>query len=415
MIALVDCNNFYTSCEKVFRPDLRKKPVVILSNNDGCVISRSQEAKEAGIPMGVPAFKAINLFKKNNVEVFSSNYPLYGDMSRRIMNTLSKFTPNIEVYSIDEAFLDLSHAKDIYAYTRDVHQYSERSTGISLSIGVGHTKTLAKVASYISKKKGDNIFIIDSNNRSNCLRKVPIDKVWGIGRGHLERLLSIQVKTAWEFTQVSDGWVKKHMSVIGLRIKKELEGYPCIEIESDILPKKAICTSRSFGKAQKDLKSIEEAVSTFAARCASKLRKQKSCAQTVSVYLRTNRFMQSLPQDRGINYTYLPTATDSTFDIVASALKITRKMYKKGFYYKKAGVVLSGIVPKTHIQGSLFSSDSNSGKLSNTIDNIHNKYGFDSIKIASQGVGERKGWHLLQEKLSKKYTTSWNDIVTVFA
>lgn len=419
MFALVDCNSFYVSCERVFRPDLNDKPVVVLSNNDGCVIARSNEAKKLGIQMAAPAYKIAGFLKANRVKVFSSNYPLYGDLSQRVMNTLAQFTPEIEIYSIDEAFLNLTGLPvDLGEYAGKIRKTVLKNIGIPVSVGIGPTKVLAKTANHYAKKQPGNpgIFVLDSQKKiHDALKIIEIEEVWGIGRQYAQMLKSYGVRTAWEFTQMQDGWVKQSMTVVGLRVKKELEGISCLEIESVAPPKKAICTSRSFGGPQAELEPIREAVATFAAKCAYKLRKQKSCAGSIVVFIHTNGFKENEPQYSPNFVCKLPVATSSSMELIKYALFGLEAIYKKGYKYKKAGVILLDIVPGNEIQGALFDRTDHEKHAAVMIamDQINARYGKDTVKIATQGHGSSQKWKLRQENLSQCYTTRWKDIINV--
>ena len=309
MFALIDCNNFYVSCERVFNPKLNNKPVVVLSNNDGCAISRSNEAKALGIPMGAPAFKYETVFRKNNVHVFSSNFPLYGDMSSRIMGILSKFTPNIEIYSIDEAFLKFEGFEnyDLESYCQEIKDTVLKWTGIPVSIGIAPTKVLAKVANRIAKKfpsQTKGVHLINSEKRRiKALKWLKIPDVWGIGLRHAQRLKNIKVNTAYNFINLEDGWVRKNMSVVGLRLKKELEGKSVLDLEEVRSPKKAIATTRSFKGTITDYEKIKERISTFAICCAEKLRAQNSNCNSIYVFVRSNKFQKNKTQyNRNIHF-----------------------------------------------------------------------------------------------------------------
>jgi DNA polymerase V len=419
MFALVDCNNFYVSCERIFRPDLHNKPVVVLSNNDGCAISRSNEAKELGIPMGAVAFQYKDLFKKHNVEIFSTNFTLYGDISKRVMKILSRFTANIEVYSVDEAFLDLSHIQkeNLNEYGKLIRNTVLQEIGIPISIGIAATKTLSKVANHVSKNfKGyENVFVIDSEaRRLRVLQYLPIEKVWGIGRNYATTLGQFGVKTAYDFTQLSDALVLKKMSVVGKRLKKELEGTPCLETE-EILAKKNIATTRTFGSSIEEKEQLETAIATHAANCCTKLRKQNSAAQFVYVFLRTNKHRKDEAQYRnGITIT-LNAPHNSSIAITKAALKALNILYKPGFQYKRAGVVLSGIVPAGQVQRSFFEEVDRDKhqKLMTTLDSINAKAGKNKIHLAVQDIKKNKFFK--RELLSPNFTTSWSDILVVKA
>jgi DNA polymerase V len=356
MFALADCNNFYASCERVFNPSLNGRPVVVLSNNDGCIIARSNEAKALGIKMGAPAFKIAASLQANQVVVFSSNYALYGDMSRRVMSALGQFTPEIEIYSIDEAFLNLDGLPvNLAEYGRMIRKTVLKNTGIPVSIGIGPTKVLAKAANHYAKKVPENngVFILDSPAKiDESLQKFPIDEVWGIGRQYASRLTSLNVKTAWDFIQMTDSWVKKNMTIVGLRIKKELEGISCLEMELISPAKKAICTSRSFGQTQTEIEPIREAVATFAGKCAYKLRKQKTCANVLMVFIHTNGFNQNEPQYAQNFICKLPVATNSSLELIKYAACALQAIYREGYRYKKAGVLVTDIVAEDQVQGS---------------------------------------------------------------
>ncbi|HHZ20521.1 MAG TPA: Y-family DNA polymerase [Firmicutes bacterium] len=417
MFALVDCNNFYVSCERVFNPALNGQPVVVLSNNDGCIVSRSNEAKALGIKMGQPAFAIADFLAKNKVHVFSSNYVLYGDMSHRVMTTLAEFTPELEIYSIDEAFLNLTGiTHDLASYGRQIRQTVLKNTGIQVSIGIAGTKVLAKVANHLAKRVPgyDGVLVLDSPDKIRAaLEQTEIEEVWGIGRQYAALLKGIGVKTAWDFGQLTDSWVKKKMSVVGLRIKKELAGISCLELELEPVAKKAICTSRSFGRSQTELAQLREAVATFASQCAYKLRKQRTCAGAIMVFIHTNGYNKNEPQYAQNFSCRLPTATNSSITLIKYALSGLSAIYKEGYKYKKAGVMVLDIVPEDRVQGSLFDC-TDYGKhagIMKVMDEINGKYGRNTVKFAVQGSGVR--WKLRQEKLSPSYTTRWEDIIKV--
>ena len=417
MFALIDCNNFYVSCERVFNPDLNKKAVVVLSNNDGCAISRSNEAKQLGIPMGAPAFKYQELFKKNNVKVFSSNFPLYGDMSSRVMSILSKYTPNIEVYSIDEAFLKLEGLnRDLESYCNEIKRTVLKWTGIPISIGLAPTKALAKVANRIAKKfpeRTNGIYLIDSSNKKeNALKWLKIEDVWGIGLKHAERLRKIKINTAYDFTKLEDNWIRKNMSVVGVRLKKELEGKSVLDLEEVKSPKKAIATTRSFEKTITDYEKIKERISTFAICCAEKLRSQNSNCNSIYVFIRSNKFQKNKPQYRNGILITIPFSTNSNIIISKYAVEGLRKIFKKNINYKKAGTIVMGLDSSENYQLNLFENENSKHKcLMKTIDFIQKKEGQSKIKLASQDL--RKRWKMRQEKLSPSYTCRLDEIIKV--
>jgi DNA polymerase V len=417
MFALVDANNFYVSCQRVFDPALNGRPVIVLSNNDGCVISRSNEAKKLGIKMAEPAFKIADFLQKNNVAVFSSNYALYGDLSHRVMSTLGQFTPELEIYSIDEAFLNLAGLPvDLEDYAQRIRRTVLKNIGIPVSVGIGPTKVLAKAANHNAKKIPENqgICILDSQEKvQEALRVFDIGEVWGIGRQYTNLLKSLGVKTAWDFTQMHDDWVRKKMTVVGLRVKKELEGISCLEMELIPSAKKVICTSRSFGEAQTELEPIQEAVATYATRCAEKLRRQHSCAGGLMVFIHTNNFKADEPQYEKNFVCKLPVETNSTIELIRYSLAALQAIFKKGYRYKKAGVIVFDIVPENQTQGSLFDvvDRPKHAEIMKTLDRINSKFGRDTLNVAVQGSGQR--WKLRQEKLSPCYSTRWSDIIEV--
>jgi DNA polymerase V len=419
MYALVDCNNFYASCERVFNPALNGKPIVVLSNNDGCVIARSSEAKALGIPMGEPAYKLKELIEENQVTVFSSNYVLYGDMSHRVMTTISEFAPEIEIYSIDEAFLLLDGFQqiDLKGYGEKVVRTTTRNTGIPVSMGIAQTKTLAKAANRFAKKYPNykGVCVIDTEEkRKKALKLLDIGDVWGIGRQYATKLRYYSINTAWDFTQRTKSWVRHTMGVVGERIWLELQGKPCIEMDRSTT-KKSICTSRSFGERLTELESISEAIANFAASCAEKLRKQKSLASVLMVFIHTNPHATNQPQYSCQKVIQLPVATNDTTELINFALHSLKSIFAEGYRYKKGGVIVSEIVPERPLQTNLFDTKDREkfNKVMTVMDNLNASYGKQKIKIAAQGF-DRK-WKLKNEKLSPCYTTNLADILTVKA
>lgn len=417
MIGLIDCNNFYVSCERAFNPSLINKPVVVLSNNDGCVISRSNEAKALGIKMGEPAFKIKELIEKNNVTVFSSNYTLYGDMSHRVMSVVSNFSPDVEIYSIDEAFIlfDGFENYNIHEYADKIVKTIHKFTGIPVSLGIAHTKTLAKVANKFAKKsKGKNYLILDDKNFSDSLLKeFDVSDIWGIGRQYAKLLKKNGINTAFDFICKNKTWVKKNLKVVGERTWLELQGIPCIEIEKHIRNKKQICTSRSFGDMVSDYELLSQAVATFAARCAYKLRKQNSLAVSLMVFIHTNHFRKDLPQYAKNILVKLPLATNSSNVLIKYCLSALKNIYLPNYKYKKAGVIITEINPITNLQGNLFLEPPNFklNQLMKSIDQINNKLGTDKVRIASQGYNRK--WKLKQEKLSPCYSTRLDESIEI--
>ena len=418
MYALVDCNNFYASCERVFDPRLEQRPIVVLSNNDGCVIARSNEAKALGIAMGEPAFQKEEVYAKHNVAIFSSNFALYGDMSQRVMRTLAQHSAAMEIYSIDEAFLECGGltADGLDRFGSQLRKTVKQWTGIPVSIGVAPTKTLAKVANHIAKRLPDNsgvCVLTKEETIEYCLKKLPVEKLWGVGRRYALFLRSWGINTAWDLRRMPEGWVKDNMTVVGLRLQKELKGEPCIPLENQPQKKKEICTSRSFGTMVTELDELKQAVSMYATRCAEKLRTQNSCTNLVEVFLHTNPFREDLPQYKNVCFVRLLVASNSTLNIVQAALRGLRSIYKKGYQYKKAGVIVSGLVPSNTIQYNLFHStdEDRHMRLMNAMDKVNDREGRDVLRVAEQGFDRR--WTLRQERLSPCYTTRWADFITI--
>ncbi|RZL20392.1 MAG: Y-family DNA polymerase [Pedobacter sp.] len=417
MYALVDCNNFYASCERVFNPSLNGRPIIVLSNNDGCAIARSQEAKDLGIKMGDPAFLIQDKIDKHNIAVFSSNYTLYGDMSQRVMNLLGEFTPEVEVYSIDEAFLNLDGYElfDLYEYGKNIRQRIRRCTGIPVCVGIAPTKTLAKLANRLAKKKTEiGVYTIDSEEkRIEALKLTEIGDIWGVGGQYSKFLSEYNIKTALDFVNTPDKWIQKYMSIVGLRTKKELQGIRCITMELTPPNKQNIATTRSFGNMLTEYEPIAEAVANHAAACAAKLRKQHSSANHITVFVHTNQFRADLPQYARNRVLHLPVASNSSTELIKYALHGLKSIYKQGFSYKKAGVIVSGLVPDTEINMSLFDTvdRTRQKKAMEAIDLLNNRFGREKVKVASQGFGRK--WKLKQEKLSPCYTTNWNEILTI--
>ena len=418
MFALVDCNNFYVSCERVFQPKLENSPVVILSNNDGCVISRSNEAKNLGIPMGAPAFKYLNLFKKKQVNVFSSNYPLYGDMSQRIMKILSMHTPNIEIYSIDEAFLDFRGFKycNLEKEALLLKQKIKRWTGIPVSIGIAPTKALAKIANKIGKKyvpKTRGVYLIKSEKQIlNALKWTKVEDIWGIGRQYKKLLLKNGVATANDFCKLSDQWVKKNMSILGLRLKEDLKGHSCIGLDEKNPDKKSISTTRSFKEVIKKYWELEERVVTYASICSQKLRRQNSNCKAIIIFIRTSSHLPANEQYYNSSFINLPNPTNSAITIAKYANMGLRRIFKKNINYKKAGVILTELTPSDSKQLNLFQNTGNThGDLMKIIDKIHLKFGKSLLKLGNQDLNQT--WKMRQEYLSSRYTTDVKEIIKV--
>lgn len=418
MYALVDCNNFYASCERVFNPNLQKKPVAILSNNDGCVISMSDEAKHIGLPFGAPIFKWESFCKQNNISVLSSNYPLYGDMSTRVMNILSQFTPDIEVYSVDEAFLQFKGFQK-YDFTKYAVQIRSRVlqwTGIPTCVGIAPTKALSKVANKIARsniQQSKGVWIIDTEEkRIKALKWTSLKKVWGIGWRLHKRLEAIGCKTAWDFTQLSDEFVLKTFSITEWKLKKDLEGIPTLSLEDHSKSKRAIATTRSFEYTLSNIEDLKERVSTFAASCAEKLRKQQSSCHMIIVLLRSDRHKKNSQQHKVSKTIVFPYPTNSTLSISNAAINAIEAMFKEGVKYKRAGVIVTGLVPTNNHQLNLFVKENPKHKpLMLAIDKVNTRFKADKIKLGNQDL--KRTWKMRQERLSPKYTTNINDIIIV--
>lgn len=416
MYALVDCNNFYASCERVFNPQLRNVPIVVLSNNDGCVIARSNEAKALGIPMGAPAFEYRKVFKENKVQVFSSNYALYGDISNRVATILKKYTPDIEVYSIDESFLKLKGFENynLNDYCLQIRKEVLQNTLIPTCVGVAPTKALSKVANRIAKKfpQFNGVYVIDTDEkRIKALKWLDIEDVWGIGRQFAKKLKAKGVQKAYQFTQLPNEYVRKEFSVVGLRLKKELEGISVLDLE-EVTNKKNIATTRSFDKTYSEKSYLEERISTFAATCAEKLRNQKSTSQIVTVFIYTNPFNENNQQYyKSINVP-IPFPTNSSIELAKYAKKGLDLIFKEGYHYKKAGVIVGGIAPENEKQFNMFEDEPvHHRKAMNVIDKLNFKYGTKKLKLASQALDQT--WKMRQDLLSPNYTSKWDDVLEV--
>lgn len=423
LFGLADCNNFYCSCERVFHPNLRNKPLVVLSNNDGCIIARSEESKALGIKMGEPFYQVKEVLERNNVAVFSSNYNLYGDMSKRVMSLLSTYTPKLDIYSVDEAFLDLSGMGDtdyLIQYCKGMVKSIGKGTGIPISLGIAPTKTLAKMASKFAKKyKGyEGVCLIDTDEkREKALKLFDIGDVWGIGHRYSKKLEYYGIKTAWDFIQKSESWVRKEMTVVGVRTWKELKGISCISVE-ELPHKKSICTSRSFAdQGLNRLNDVEEAVANFAAQCSRKLKEQHTVGQSITVFAHTSRFRMDMPQDYIYRTANLQVPTNDHQELVSIAVKLLRDAWKddETYWYKKSGVIVWNICKDEAIQGSLFDNVNREKQaaLAKAIDEINRKNGHNTIRVAVQGY--EKKWHLKNEYVSKQYTTNIDDIIVVKA
>lgn len=415
MIALADCNNFYASCERVFRPELEGKPVLVLSNNDGCVIARSNEVKALGIKMGEPAFKIKDIIYQNKVNVFSTNFTLYGDMSNRVMSIYKQECNAIEIYSIDEAFMDMSGVGGVEEKAITLREQVKQWTGIPISIGLAQTKTLAKVANHIAKKYRKNgVFVLEGEELiERALKFFPVEDLWGIGRQSAKFLHKRNIKTAWQLIQCDDRWIKRNLSISGLKLVKELRGEECYPIGVVQPPKKNICTSRSFGKEVRSFNELRESVSTFASNCAKKLRDQNSVCKKLSVFVITNPFKADAKQYHGYQVLELPTATNDSIEISKMALRGLKNIYRSDCIYKKAGVIVHEISPENQMQLNIFDTVDRSKRksLMKAYDTINNKMGRDTVRLTVQGY-DRK-WKMRQEQLSPCYTTRITELLEV--
>lgn len=418
LFALVDCNNFYASCERIFNPQLEGKAIVVLSNNDGCVVARSNEAKALNIGMGVPAFKVQHLFKRHNVRVFSSNYTLYGDMSARVMGSLALLVPAMEIYSIDEAFLDLSgftHT-NIITFAVEIRQKIRQCTGITVSIGIGSTKTLAKVANHLAKKLPAGVFNLhDHPNRDSLLKQFPIGKVWGVGRA-LSRSLPVQgIHAAYDLKCSNPEAMRRRYGVVLMRTVQELNGLSCIPLDDAPAPKKATAVTRSFGHAVTDKQELIEAVATYASRGGEKLRQARQAAMMMQVFWRTGEYEKNQPYGYWSYVTDLREHTNDSRILVKAATAVVYQHYQSGFRLKKAGIILMELTPETQIQRSLFGTQDlkKSQALMKTMDAINKRFGKETIKLAA--TGKKSQWVMRSGWRSPRYTTDWAELPVVRA
>lgn len=417
IFALVDCNNFYTSCEVIFNPSLKGKPVVVLSNNDGCVIARSDEAKRAGIKMGIPVFEIGDLIKKHNVHVFSTNYALYGDISQRVMTILASLVPEIEIYSIDEAFLDLSGipADKISATAQKMREEIFRWTGIPVSVGLAPTKTLAKVANQIAKSDAQYKGVFDFANhpaKDDILKNFPVGEIWGVGEKYEEFFKKNDIHTALGLKKADENRIREHLGIMGQRLVLELRGTVCYPINKNPETKKEICTSRSFGHPLQTYEDLEQATTSYVSKVAAKLRRQKSLARSLLIFIMTNKYAKG-PKYVNYKIVRLPEASNQTPELIHYALIALKQLYRKGYLYKKSGIVVSEIIPEEGLQPGLWENANRikNRKLLEVIDRINRKAGADQVKFAVEGSDE--GWKMRQENLSPHYTTRWKDILVV--
>lgn len=418
MYALIDCNSFYCSCERVFRPDLADKPVIVLSNNDGCAIAMSTEAKILGVTMGTPYFELKKLIKQAGITVFSSNYELYGDFSRRVMSVLGSFSPIQEIYSIDECFLDLTGFRDLDAYARQIRAMVKQWTGIPVSIGIGPTKTLAKIASKYAKKYPEitgGVSVLDQVNQTRVIAQVSVRDVWGVGYRWAKRLNAQGINTAEDLRQADPIWISRTFNVVLARTVRELNGIACISLETTPKPKQQIVVSRSFGHMTEDIDNLKESITAHATRAGEKLRKEGHAVSVIHVFAHTNAFISDDPQYHGTTTIRLPYPTQDTRILVQNALAGLNRIYKRGYRYKKAGIMLLELHSLDLIQVDLFTTKTHDNdctlRLMDVLDRINRKMGRGTLYIASQGMKRhREKWHLRRKFQSPRYTTNWSDL-----
>ena len=415
-IALVDCNSFYASCERIFNPKLLGRPIVVLSNNDGCIITRSSEAKSLGIKMGEPYFKAKKIIEKNNVEVFSSNYSLYGDISQRVMEILLGFSPDVEIYSIDEAFLSFKGFRndELLKYCKHIKKIIKQWVGIPVSIGVGSTKTLSKIANHLAKKNHDygGVCILKEKRMiDDALKKTKINDVWGIGKSLSKFLLNNNIHNAKQFTSLERSWVRKNMGVLGEKTQLELQGISCLSLELISSSKKSCCVSRSFGQPIEKIEEIKESIANYGSRVAEKIREEGLIAHYMSVFVLTNYFNKREKQYSNSIKLQLDYPTNNSLLIVKKAIEGIERIYKKGYRYKKAGIILYELNDSLSMRGLFDYDRKKSDSLMKTLDAINYRYGNSTLKIAAEGVDKR--WKMQRKKISPCYTTRFNEIMIV--
>ncbi|MDA9624048.1 Y-family DNA polymerase [Pelagibacteraceae bacterium] len=415
-VALIDCNSFYVSCERLFNPKINNKPVVVLSNNDGCVISRSTEAKKIGIKMGEPYFKVKELVRKNNVHIFSSNYALYGDISRRVMKTLKSFSDKIEIYSIDEAFVDLSHVEDkeVENYGKEIRERILKWTGIPTSVGISNTKTLSKVANHIAKKNKTGVIYLKENIDKN-LKNFHISDIWGVGKQLSKLYIKNGIDTAYKLKNISNTWVKKSTNVLGAKTVMELRGITCIDLETQEIKRKSCCVSRSFGKKVESLEKLQESVTTHCLNAAEKIRNDNQITKSITVFIRTSPFDKYRKYYSNSITIDLPMATSNSLELVKIAIIGLKKIYKYGYFYQKAGIILSKLTESSENEFNLLAPimENKSQTLMKAIDFTNAKYGKNSISIAQAGINNT--WKMRREHYSKIDTASFCDLPTIKA
>ena len=417
MFALVDCNNFYASCERLFQPKLERKPVIVLSNNDGCVVARSNEAKALGILMGQPLFECKQIVQDNKVHVFSSNFPLYGDVSRRVMATLAEAVPTIQIYSIDEAFLVVDHWTDRTAQAQKLRTKVKQDVGIPVSIGIAKTKTLAKLANHYAKKHQSethgvmDLSTLSMHQLTNLLQNIPVEEIWGIGRESARKLYIKRVKTVFDFMGKDVRWIKEFLHEPGVATWHELHGTMMYDLDTAPHQQKSVMSTRSFGRPVKEMQELSEALSTYTARAAEKLREQKLNTRELTIFIRTNRFSKTQPQYHISQHISLLQPTNLTNVLIKEVQDLLKNIYKKGFLYKKAGVIFYGLSPESDLQTGLFVSPDQTKKGTATMramDIIRHKIGEKYIHFAAEGI--KKEWSVRSEMRTPRYTTSWNEL-----
>lgn len=419
MYALVDCNDFYASCERVFQPELLGRPLLVLSNNDGCVIALSEEAEDLGFEMGTPYFEIRDRVEQHDVAVRSSNYTLYGDLSERIRETLQQFTPRLEYYSIDEMFMDLSGLthRNLTEYGRQVKQTVEEWTGVPVSLGIGPTKTLTKVAMERAKVPDESPVqnTTDWTDLSVVLDDLPIGDVWGIGPAYAETCRSVGIETAEDLRQADPSWVRNELTVTGLRRKYELMGQPCIPLEDNPDTKDNTCSSQIFGQKLTEFEPVRQAVVDYATRAARRIRDQDLCANMVSVFIKTSRFEDG-PRYANRTHQGLNQPTDSTHVLASAAVDCLQSLYRDGYRYHKAGVFLHDLVPREAVQRSMLQAEANprDEQLMEAVDEINREHGRGTLELLGSG-GAEKTWRMNQDNLSRRYTTRWEDLPTAKA
>ena len=416
-IALIDCNSFYVSCERLFKPKLLNKPVVVLSNNDGCVISRSNEAKALGIKMGEPFFKVKDLVSKHKVFVFSSNYALYGDLSRRVMKILKTFSPNVEIYSIDEAFLDLSFVEDnkTEELAKEIRNRILKWTGIPTSVGISNTKTLSKVANHIAKKNNTGVMYLDPKYSDEYLKKFEIQDIWGVGRQLTKFFIKNNILTAFDLKNVSNTWIKKSTNVLSAKTVMELRGIPCIDLMPYSEKRKSCCVSRSFGRKVSNLEELKEAITAHALNATEKIRTDEQITRSITVFIRTSPFNKDKRYYSNSHTIELPIDTNNSLEIVKYALEALDKIYKPGHLYQKAGIILSKLKDADKFERNLLTPiiQKDLKRLMSAIDLTNTKYGRYSISLAQAGIN--KSWKMRRQHSSKIDTASFYDLPTIRA